>query len=80
MDLFQSDVNSFRALILRKNALYCVLVLFRNPTLLCYFPKVNFSFGCIRNLKCLKNRTLLELDPGLLPTAKMELFVTIFNC
>ena len=44
MDLFQMDINSF-ALILRKNALYCVLVLFRNPTLLCYFPKVNFLFG-----------------------------------
>ena len=37
----------------------------------------NFLFGWSRNLTCLKNRSLLEADPGPLPTAKMELFVTI---
>ena len=27
--------------------------------------------------RCLKNRTIVEADPGPLPTAKMELFVAI---
>ena len=51
-------------------------VLFNQP-LLWYFPKSNFLFSGSRNLRCLKNRTLVEADLGPLPTAKMGLFVTI---
>ena len=59
---------------MRKNALYCVLAVLINPSLLWHFAKVNFLFSWSRNLRCLKRRTLLEVDPA------MELFVTIVYC
>ena len=59
---------------MRKNALYCVLAVLINPSLLWHFAKVNFLFSWSRNLRCLKRRTLLEADPA------MELFVTIVYC
>ena len=59
---------------MRKNALYCVLAVFLNPSLLWHFAKVNFLFSWSRNLRYLKRRTLLEADPA------MELFVTIVYC
>ena len=45
--------------------------------MLWYFPPKKFLFGRSRNARCLKNRTIVEADPGPLPTAKMKLFVTI---
>ena len=54
-----------------------MLAIFLDPPPLCYLPKSNFLFSYSRNLRCLKNRTLVEADPGPLPTAKIELFVTI---
>ena len=48
-----------------------------NPPLLWYFPKSNFLFSGSTNLRCFKNSTIVEADPGPLETAKMELFVTI---
>ena len=59
---------------MRENALYCVLAVLINPSLLWHFAKVNFLFSWSRNLRCLKRRTLLEADPA------MELFVTIVYC
>ena len=51
-----------------------MLEVFLNLCWLCYLAKSNFL-----NLRCLKNRTLLEGDPGPLPTEKMELFVIAVN-
>ena len=35
-----------------------------NQILLWYLPKSNFLFGRSRNLRCSKNLTLVEADPG----------------
>ena len=64
-----------------KEALLYVLAVFLNQPLLWYFPKSNFLFTWSRNLISLKSRTLVEADPGPLPPAKIELFVTIvYEC
>ena len=52
-----------------------MLAAFLNQRLLWYLPKSNFLFVLSRNLRCLKNCK----DPGPLPAAKMELFVTIVH-
>ena len=49
-----------------------MLAVFFNPPLLGYFAKSNFLFGWSKNVRCLRNRILLEADPGPLPTAKMK--------
>ena len=60
---------------MQKTALHCVSAVFLNPPLLWYFSKSNFLFG--RNVRCLKNRIIVEADPGPFITGKIELFVTI---
>ena len=37
-------------------------------------PPKKFLFGRSRNARCLKNRTIVEADPGSQPIAKMKLF------
>ena len=54
-----------------------MLAVFLNQTLVWYLPKSNFLFSGSRNLRCSKNHTLVETDPGLLSAAMMELFVTL---
>ena len=76
MDLFRTEINGFQVLNIAKKVLYCALSVFLIPPLLWYFAKSNFLFDWSKNIRCLKNRTLLEADPGPLPTANMELFVT----
>ena len=71
------ELNSFQGLNIGNKVLHCVLAVFLNPPLLWYFAKSKFSFGLSRNLRFLKNRTLLEVNPGPLSKLKMELFVTI---
>ena len=51
--------------------------MFLNQTLLWYLPKSNFLFCLSRNLRWSKSRTLVKADPGPLPAAMMELFVTL---
>ena len=37
-------------------------------------PPKKVLFGRSRNARCLKNRTIVEADPGPQPIAKMKLF------
>ena len=41
------------------------------------FPKTELFIRVKQKFKMFKNRTLVEADPGSLPTAKIELFATI---
>ena len=74
---FRRNLTAFRSEKLRKAALFCVLAVFFNQTPLWYLPRSNFLFDWSRNLRSSKNRTLVEADPGPLPTPNLELFVTI---
>ena len=47
------------------------------PTSAMIFSKKKLFIRVKQNVGCLKNRTVVEADPGRLPTAKMNLFVTI---
>ena len=77
MNLFQTEFNSFQGLNIAKKKLYSVCQRCSSANL-CYgiYQKVTL-FGRSRNLRRLINRTLIEADPGPLPTGQMELFVTI---
>ena len=63
---------------MQEKALY-IVCWWCSSTNLCYniSQKVTFYSGKGKNVRCLKNRTIVGADPGSLPTAKMELFVTI---
>ena len=62
-NFFRQNLKALRSEILRKKALFCVLMVFLNQILLWYLPKSNFLFGLSRN-RCSKNRTLVEADRG----------------
>ena len=71
------EFNGFQELNIAKKGLFSVLAVILNQPLQWYLPKSNFLLGWSRILRYLNNRTLVEADPGPLPTAKIELFVTI---
>ena len=56
-------------------------ILLKNVYIVCWRCSLTYlSYGISQkvtfNLRCLKNRTLVEADPGPLSSAKIELFVT----
>ena len=76
MDLFQTEFSSFQGLnIARKSSVLCVGGVPKQTGAMVFPPPPKkFLFGRSRNARCLKNRTIVEADPGPQPTAKMKLF------
>ena len=62
---------------MKKSSALCVGGVPKPTSAMVFRKKRNSLFGSDRNLRCLKNRALQEVDSRPMPTAKIELFVTM---